>query len=128
MLDNLNEMQIEAVKHKDGPLLILAGAGSGKTKVLTTRIAYLIKEYGIRPDEILAITFTISMLGYIFMTYILVGITKLPLLNEKFLLNSTTMLISLLIIFGCNIIFGLLPVYKTIRKTPANILSRTDID
>lgn len=78
--------------------------------------------------EILAITFTISMLGYIFMTYILVGITKLPLLNEKFLLNSTTMLISLLIIFGCNIIFGLLPVYKTIRKTPANILSRTDID
>ena len=78
--------------------------------------------------EILAITFTISMLGYIFMKYILVGITKLPLLNEKFLLNPTTMLISLLIIFGCNIIFGLLPVYKTIRKTPANILSRTDID
>ena len=58
MLDNLNDMQIEAVKYKDGPLLILAGAGSGKTKVLTTRIAYLIKEYGIRPDEILAITFT----------------------------------------------------------------------
>ena len=58
MLDNLNDMQIEAVKHKDGPLLILAGAGSGKTKVLTTRIAYLIKEYGVRPDEILAITFT----------------------------------------------------------------------
>ena len=78
--------------------------------------------------EILAITLTISMLGYIFMTYILVGITKLPLLKEKFLLNPTTMLISLLIIFGCNIIFGLLPVYKTIRKTPANILSRTDID
>ena len=58
MLDNLNDMQIEAVKYKDGPLLILAGAGSGKTKVLTTRIAYLIKEYGVRPDEILAITFT----------------------------------------------------------------------
>ena len=58
MLDNLNQMQIEAVKHKDRPLLILAGAGSGKTKVLTTRIAYLIKEYGISPDEILAITFT----------------------------------------------------------------------
>ena len=58
MLDNLNEMQIKAVKHKDGPLLIIAGAGSGKTKVLTTRIAYLINNYNISPDNILAITFT----------------------------------------------------------------------
>lgn len=58
MLDNLNEMQIKAVKHKDGPLLIIAGAGSGKTKVLTTRIAYLINNYNVSPDNILAITFT----------------------------------------------------------------------
>lgn len=58
MLDNLNEMQKEAVIYKDGPLLILAGAGSGKTKVLTCRIAYLIKEYGVDPYNILAITFT----------------------------------------------------------------------
>lgn len=58
MLENLNENQIKAIKHKDGPLLILAGAGSGKTRVLTTRIAYLIKEYGISPESILAITFT----------------------------------------------------------------------
>lgn len=57
MLTNLNEMQKRAVMHKDGPLLILAGAGSGKTKVLTTRIAYLINE-GINPENILAITFT----------------------------------------------------------------------
>ncbi len=57
MLENLNEMQIKAVKHKDGPLLILAGAGSGKTKVLTTRVAYLI-ESGIKSSNILAITFT----------------------------------------------------------------------
>lgn len=57
MFDNLNKEQIEAVKHIDGPLLVMAGAGSGKTKVLTTRIAYLISR-GINPDSILAITFT----------------------------------------------------------------------
>ena len=57
-LDSLNEMQLEAVKSTEGPLLVLAGAGSGKTKVLTTRVAYLIDELGISPDSILAITFT----------------------------------------------------------------------
>ena len=57
MFDNLNKEQIEAIKYIDGPLLVMAGAGSGKTKVLTTRIAYLIKQ-GISPDSILAITFT----------------------------------------------------------------------
>ena len=58
MFDNLNEMQLKAIKHNEGPLLILAGAGSGKTRVLTTRIAYLVKEIGINPSNILAITFT----------------------------------------------------------------------
>lgn len=57
ILDNLNENQIKAVKHIDGPCLVIAGAGSGKTKVLTTRIAYLISQ-GIKPYNILAITFT----------------------------------------------------------------------
>ena len=57
ILDNLNDRQIEAVKYINGPLLVLAGAGSGKTKVLTTRIAYLIQN-GINPGNILAITFT----------------------------------------------------------------------
>lgn len=56
-LNNLNKEQKEAVLHKDGPLLILAGAGSGKTKVLTTKVAYLI-ENGVDPSNILAITFT----------------------------------------------------------------------
>ncbi len=57
-LENLNKEQKKAVLYNEGPLLILAGAGSGKTKVLTTKIAYLIKEKGISPYEILAITFT----------------------------------------------------------------------
>src|SRR5205085_9659976 len=58
LLDNLNPVQREAVTHPGGPLLIIAGAGSGKTRVLTSRVAWLIKEQGVSPFEILAITFT----------------------------------------------------------------------
>ena len=49
----LNEEQIEAVKHIEGPLLVLAGAGSGKTRVITYRISYLIYEFGISPQSII---------------------------------------------------------------------------
>jgi len=57
-LDELNEPQREAVLHKDGPIIIIAGAGSGKTKVLTTRIAHLMGAHGIDAFNILALTFT----------------------------------------------------------------------
>ena len=78
--------------------------------------------------EILAITSTASLIGFIFMYYIISQLVKVTYYADMFLLNNEVLLISIVIIYAFNIIVGLSPVMGTLRKTPAQILSRTDLE
>ena len=77
--------------------------------------------------EIFAITTIFSMLGVIFMTYIIKGLSKLPLVGNNYYMDTSVFILVVLFIYVFNILIGLLPVINTIRKTPAKILSRNDI-
>ncbi|MDO4546444.1 MAG: ABC transporter permease, partial [Bacillota bacterium] len=78
--------------------------------------------------EILAITTMASVPGFLFMAYILHKLSGISYFADSFLVTPTVMGICLIAIYGFNLIFGLLPVFRTIRKTPAAILSRTDVN
>ena len=78
--------------------------------------------------EIIAITTIGSGLGYLFMWYIISKLLEVNYLKELYLLNAPVLIFSIILIYLFNIIVGLLPVFTTIRKTPAAILSRTDVD
>ena len=78
--------------------------------------------------EILAITTMASVPGFLFMAYILDKISGYTIFSNLFLINGKVIGLCLLLLYGFNLVFGLLPVFRTMRKRPAAILSRTDIN
>ena len=78
--------------------------------------------------EILVITTFSSMLGIILMAYILNGISNIPYVDRMFIINNKTVGISILIVYLFNIIIGLMPLHRVLKKTPAQILSRYDLE
>ncbi|MBQ6402210.1 MAG: ABC transporter ATP-binding protein/permease [Firmicutes bacterium] len=84
--------------------------------------------YKMFSGEILAISILASLPGFLFMAFIISRLIHVSYLRDMFLINSGVLLICLIVIFGLNIVFGLMPVWRTIRKTPAEILARTDVN
>ena len=84
--------------------------------------------YKMFSGEILAITTIASIPGFLFMAFIITRLMRVSYLRDMYMMNSWIMLVCLIIIFALNVIFGLMPVWRTIRKTPAAILARTDVN
>lgn len=84
--------------------------------------------YKMFTGEILAITTMASLPGYLFMAYILYRLSGISYFSQMFVVNPMVLIVSIVLIYGFNLLFGLLPVFRTIRKTPAEILSRADIN
>lgn len=84
--------------------------------------------YRMFAGEIMAITTMAGLPGFVIMSYMIYKLSNTAFFSDMFLVNPAVLAICFLLIFGFNLIFGLLPVYRTIRKTPASILSRTDVN
>ena len=84
--------------------------------------------YKMFSGEIIAISTIASLPGMLFMSLIISRVVKMSMFQERFMINPGICLVCLIVIYGLNILFGLLPVWRTIRKTPAEILARTDIN
>lgn len=78
--------------------------------------------------EIIAITTSASLPGIVLMTYILSQVSKIPYVDRMFIINNKTVGISILIVYLFNIIIGLMPLHRVLKKTPAKILARYDIE
>ena len=78
--------------------------------------------------EIIAMTTLTTLPGMALMAYILSEISKVPMIGDQYLMNPVVFLVSFAIVFGFNLIAGLLPVFNTMRKTPAEILARNDVN
>ena len=83
--------------------------------------------YKMFTGEIIAITTIGSLVGIIFMSYILKELSTINYISDRFVVNTKTFIITVLFVYLFNLFVGLLPVYRTVRKTPASILSRSDI-
>jgi len=111
--------------------LIIRASFLSRIKEIGTLRAIGVKKsdiYKIFTGEILAITLIASVTGYIFMSYIMSKLANINYLEDMFLMTPKVFGTGLLLIFLFNIVIGLLPVYTTMRKTPAEILARTDVN
>jgi putative ABC transport system permease protein len=111
--------------------LIIRASFLSRIKEIGTLRAIGVKKsdiYKIFMGEIIAITLTASLSGYIFMSYIVGRLANIKYLEDMFLMTPRVFATGLFVIFIFNIVIGLLPVFSTMRKTPAAILSRTDVN
>jgi len=111
--------------------LIIRASFLSRIKEIGTLRAIGVKKsdiYKIFMGEIIAITMTASLAGYIFMSYIVSRLANIKYLEDMFLMTPRVFVTGLVVIFAFNLVIGLLPVFSTMRKTPAAILARTDVN